>query len=408
MKNVLMLTNGFPPHAGVEASRAAHLAKYLPDYGWQPHVVCSHWTQTNCPKYDPHFGGDRVKSYVVATVPPPADLSQVRSLSDIAAKAERFLSGHKNPSVWTDAILRRVNEHLQTHTIDAVWATYPFRATLYAADRINRAHEIPWIADFRDIFEQWTPRSQWWFERRNERAVVRSASKIVTVSLGLGRILEQRYTQSVECLPNGFDPEEMETVEAKSDPGAFSIVHTGSITPPGSVFRASPSDLFVAVDNLAARGLITLDEVMLMFYGATEDQMRPHLNGCACSRIIKTVPWLPRHEIFSLQKGAGLLLLLGARMPGIITAKLFEYLSSGRPIMVIPPDHNGVDDLLKKTRSGAALSTTDEIEAFLLKHYQAWKSGAPLNVEINAEEVNRYSRKKQAGVLAGWLNEISR
>jgi len=59
------------------------------------------------------------------------------------------------------------------------------------------------------------------------------------------------------------------------------------------------------------------------------------------------------------------------------------------------------------TSSGAALSTTVEIEPVLLKHYQAWKSGAPLKADINAEEVNRYSRKKQAGTLAGWLNEIS-
>ena len=407
MKHVLILANGFPPHSGVEASRAAQLVKYLPDHGWHPHVACSQWTESNCLKFDPDFGGPKVKGFIVGTVAPPKDLTTVKSLPDVATKAMRLFSGYKNPASWSADMLRLVDEHLKTHTIDAVWATYPFRATLYVANQIHRTHGIPWVADFRDIFEQWSPKWQWGFERRNERATVRSASKLVTVSAALSHVLEQRHQRTVECLPNGFDPEDVETVEAKHDDGFFTIAHTGSIFPLGAEIRTSPGDLFAAVDDLAERSLITVDDFKLMFYGATEEELKPHLEGCACSHIVHTVPWLPRRDVTALQKGADLLLLLGTRMPGIVTAKLFEYLAAGRPIMATPSDDDAVDELLQRTRTGSSVTTTEEIADLLLKHYQAWKAGHTMDVDINTEEVARYSRRTQAGALAEWLNEIT-
>jgi hypothetical protein len=370
-------------------------------------VICSLWTEDNCPKYDPGFGGADAQDFVVGRVPPPRDLSRVTSLSDCAAKGARFLQGYRNPLEWSTAALAAANRYLETSPVDAIWATYPFRATLYVAGQLHRSCGIPWVADFRDVFEQWYPRWQWPIERRGEKRVVRSAARIVTVSPGLAGILQRRHGRKVECLPNGFDPADTEAAGVKRDREHFSIVYTGTVSPPGVVSRTSPRSLFLAIDQLANRSLVDVNDIRLMFYGATQSQLTPHLEGCACCGAVHPVPWLPRREVLAVQKGADLLMLLGTELPGVMPAKLFEYLASGRFIMVIPSDNSGIDELLRETGAGTSVSTVEEIAALVLKHYRAWKAGQATDMCVDRDAISRYSRREQAGLLGQWLDEVA-
>ena len=406
MKHLLLITNGFPPNAGTESGRAARFAKYLPEHGWQPHVICSDWTTENCSRHDPNYGSPAVKQSVVGRVPPPRDLTRVSGLVNRWAKIARLLHGYRNPREWTDAVKSLLPDVLNRHQIDAVWATFPFRAPLHIADFIHQRWQIPWIADFRDVFEQGTPRPFHWWERSNEIRTVASASRIVTVSPALADVLADRHRRPVDCLPNGFDAADFERVPAASLPG-FTILYAGCVHPPGSRVRTSPRVLFQAIDRLIANRVLLRDDVRLLFYGVTKSKLQPHLTGCQCEDRVECIEWIPRQEMYAAEKGATLLLLLGSdKMKGIMTAKVFEYLATGRPILAIPSDGDCIDALLEQTGVGLSASSVEEVANAVETSYRVWKTEGQFTIAGHADVIARYSCRGQTGSLANLLNSI--
>ena len=75
-----------------------------------------------------------------------------------------------------------------------------------------------------------------------------------------------------------------------------------------------------------------------------------------------------------------LLLLLigeGENLKSFYSAKIFEYLRSGKPILAIAPKGGVVEQLLLESEHGSAFSARQipEIKAMILNEYLKWKSG---------------------------------
>jgi hypothetical protein len=126
-------------------------------------------------------------------------------------------------------------DYLKNNKVDAIIATGdPFILFSYAS-KLGKTFNIPWIADYRDIWSQNLHIQNVFFLKKwhtyIEHKIVNTATAITTVS----EFLEIKISQLIKdkeffILPNGYDPEAIENVKDVSQQNEmFSIAFVGSI-----------------------------------------------------------------------------------------------------------------------------------------------------------------------------------
>ena len=74
-----MLSHYFYPYNHIATQRVAKMAKYLPEYGWNPIVICRKWTAKNCKDFDPEMVAKFEKSNVAKFIDYERSLGQSRA-----------------------------------------------------------------------------------------------------------------------------------------------------------------------------------------------------------------------------------------------------------------------------------------------------------------------------------------
>ena len=217
-----------------------------------------------------------------------------------------------------------------------IFASAPPNTGLIVAGRLARAHNIPWVADFRDL---WVDNPYYsepgWRKRIDailERQVLRRAAGLVTVSPIWAEQLRRRHGKDVTVVYNGYAEEDFPPLAQRTAPG-----ESLTIRYMGSIYRGyrDPSVLFSAIallpEYLRAR-------INVEFFSDEGDAV---LDAAAAHRVQSAVavkPRVPYRHALALQMDADVLLLLQSSDPrdeGNLPAKLFEYLYARRPILLI-------------------------------------------------------------------------
>lgn len=403
MKRMLLVALFFPPRNHIAGYRSGCFAKFLPENGWLPTVLCEDWPQGS-PNYDPHFVGvlpDEVTVHRVL-VPKPRGFRERFWLR----KAGQYLWPHRVPLLWSERAREKLHQLLAREKFDAVWATSDPMAPLALAEEAATRMGVPWIADIRDSYN--VQHFGKWYKRplfaRQERALCRRASLVTTVSEGLARGLGRRIGRDPVVIHNGFDPTLLPAapVERRSK---FTIVYSGCLILPAR----NPAPVLQAVETCLQRGLIPRDEMEVLFYGAEARMVEESLPGALERLPVRVLPRVPHQEILRIQMASAVLLLLAhAGEKGVLTGKAFDYLACGRPILAVPHDQGAIADLLQRTGAGVALTEPETIVRQLADWYQDWKAGRDQPQGRRESEIARYSRREQTKQLAGLLNELTR
>jgi glycosyltransferase involved in cell wall biosynthesis len=269
---------------------------------------------------------------------------------------------------------------------------------------------IPWIAEFRDGWRFERPRGDWplqaqrRLDARLERAVVRRADALVAVTRPIAEDLERRFGRRVALITNAFDPEDVDgggpATDSLLDPERFSIVHTGSMGFTGATARPLVEALALVRDeapDVAARlevvfaGLLSTDEADLL--------ERSDLAG-----IVRCVGSLERSSVLEMQRAADLLLVVteGARRTSVATGKLFEYLATNRPILVLGAETEAARIVLNAKRGIATSADDPRVIAGALR--QAVDKG--VSPVADPDEVDRYSWPRVAAAYAALVDEV--
>jgi hypothetical protein len=236
---------------------------------------------------------------------------------------------------------------------DLIFASAPPYTGLIIASRLARACDIPWVADFRDL---WVDNPYYgepgWrkpIDAALERLTIRNAAGLITVSPSWAETLLRRHGKPADVIYNGYAEEDFPQLPPQSDQGeVLTIRHMGSIY---RGFR-DPSSLFAAIGLLPE----TLrSRVRVEFFGDPSDDV---LAAAAAHRITDSVAVMPRvpyRRALELQMQADVLLLLQStnqRDAGNLPAKLFEYLYSRRPIIFIGYEHGIAARLVSERGAG--------------------------------------------------------
>jgi glycosyltransferase involved in cell wall biosynthesis len=106
-----------------------------------------------------------------------------------------------------------------------------------------------------------------------------------------------------------------------------------------------------------------------------------------------------------------LLLLLpdvGDRNKDVPSAKLYEYLAAGRPILALVPEDGTAASIVRETRMGIVAPPDDAaaIEAALAELVRQWRSNPHAGPELSEEWKERLSRTARARELQTLLVEL--
>jgi glycosyltransferase involved in cell wall biosynthesis len=401
-KNILLIAYTFPPFGQTASRRSGCMAKYLPEFGWEPTVLTREWTSENGP-YDPT---------IVTGIPEDVTIYRISCITEpkttidrLSKRIQQTLSPQKEPVTFYTSALQLLPELVKKHTIDVIWATFPTMCNLALADQISRATTVPWVADLRDVYQfidsfratLMQPIRLYYLNK-----ILKSASTIITVSDGFGKTLQRRNKREIAIIPNGFDTDVLLPEKTIRFP-KFEILYTGGI----NLGKPDFTPLLDAIQFLCTEGKLDVKDVLVFFFGKGNEKRLKDLFKHPFSNIIQNGGTLPAKESSIRQRNA--LILLQAAYPGTgcMTSKIYEYLVACRPILAIPRDGDHIEKLLKETNAGVSCSTKEEIATQLLTWYTEWKNTGTIAWHGNMQSIMQYSRKEQVKKTAEILEEVT-
>ena len=247
---------------------------------------------------------------------------------------------------------------------DIIFASAPPFTGFIVAGRLSRGFNIPWVADFRDLWVDnpyygfWEPGWRRPVDAMLERTMVRNAAALVTVSPIWADQLRRRHGKAAEVVYNGYAEEDFPQPPIHEDQGeVLTIRYTGSIY---QGFR-DPSALFAAIglldDTLRKRVRVEffgqmVNEVVAL---AAQHRVRDH--------VIVSSP-VPYQRALKLQMEADILLLLqwsNKRDEGNLPGKIFEYFYARRPILLIGYKQGVAARLIRERGAGFVSNTPERI-----------------------------------------------
>ena len=260
----------------------------------------------------------------------------------------------------------------------------------------KRFPECKWIADFRDLHVDplykhvLNPEKQ---ERKNKK-ILAHADEIITVSEGLAVSL-RRLHERVSVIENPVRPYDIETLPDKYE--KFTVSYTGSLY--GE--ERDPSMLFEAIKHLNDQKLIDKSTFQLIYAGKDEMAMRSFAVKYNVLQYLVSEGFVERSAAVELQQKAHVNLLLTSSIPemrGILTGKLFEYLSDYNPILtIINGDRDWIfDELYERFDLGCLVYMTEnhaeKLANYLKELFLKWQSQeALINMDMRKKVQQHYS-----------------
>lgn len=304
---------------------------------------------------------------------------------------------------WYRAAVKAARAQMEQHEFDVVFSSSPVPTVHFVAATLKKQFGVPWVADLRDLWSQnhnySFPEARRWLDRRLELRTLHSADLLTTISKPLMEKLLSLHGERVAIVRNGYQP----IADARTDlqlPRRFTISYTGTIY----AGKQDPSRLLLALHNLLKSGRMDAGLVTVNVYGRHDSSLQQLVGELGLNDIVAQNGLLPRSEIRRLQKESHLLLLMqweDSTEEGIFPLKLFEYLSSGRPVLATGGSARGeIADILNETRTGVIAITHEQVEEVLSTAYEVFLTGAPPAYHGDPVAIARYSYSGCASQLS--------
>lgn len=435
MKDVLIITYYWPPSGGSGVQRWLKFVKYLPHFGYRPHV----YTVENgeYPVIDYSLEKDIPKEAVIIKKPIIEPYGFYKKL--LGHKKNKKLGhgfvGERNKSgfkklmhsialwvrgnffipdarvLWVNPSIEFLTDYVTTHNITTIISTGTPHSMHLIANGIKQRTGVKWIADFRD---PWTgvyylkdmklSTSSFQKHLKLEKEVLLNCDLITTVGNHLAKNLtalvkEKNISEKIVVLPNGFDREIKSDQEIELDK-KFSIVYIG-------LFSKEQNHLayWKALRACADEDANFAKDLELKCVGNIDSSIEDAIIENNLTSYYNKIGFVSHAEAENFQRSAQVLLLSINNYPGakeMLTGKLFEYIASGRPILCLGPQDGDAAAVINNTSTGEIAEWDDEnkIKSILKKYYALYKSN---DLKVNPTNLEKYHRKNLTAELTRLL-----
>jgi glycosyltransferase involved in cell wall biosynthesis len=367
---ILIITYYWPPSGGAGVQRWLKFTKYLPSSGWLPVVLTVKPEFAAYPFKDTSLYGEipldvevhRTKAINYLSLY-NKDQSKIphagfASGSDKGRKnmISRFIRGNlfiPDPRKgWNRYAFREACELIKSENISHIITTSPPHSTQLIGLKLKRRFpHIKWVADFRDpwtdiyYYDMFKPSPlARMADREMEKNVLTKADTIITVGQTLAAILgnkAEKIAQKIHVLPNGFDEEDFEGI-LPIIPEKFTITYVGTLSPAYPVNGLIEAVRGIRVNHrpVSLKFVGTVPETIQELFPVDEEGNRPDF-----------IQYCEHPEAIRYMMESTMLLLIIPDHPSnksILTGKIFEYLATGKPILLLGPAEGDAAQLLVK------------------------------------------------------------
>jgi glycosyltransferase involved in cell wall biosynthesis len=332
---LLLVSYYFPPAGGVASTRVAKLAKYLARLGWDVHALSG---------------------------PPgtPSDASLLRDVRDVATivVAEHGRLPAVHGLGWVAAILPTLRREAAKADVLLVSGA-PFLPFIGAT--LVRPW-APYVVDARDLWAA-EPRfgrtrggarrrGALHFEQIAESVSLRRAAAVVTVAPELAAIFKESHpalAERIEVIPHGFDPDDLPASPPAPDEEAPSLLHAGTML----VDERTPELIVETARHVRAAGV----PLAVRLLGSFDERLRGLVEGPSAEGWLTVEPPVDHAAAVAAAASASVLWLEPGPYDFAVTGKVYEYVASGRPVVVAAPETNAAARIVARAGGGIVAGT---------------------------------------------------
>lgn len=448
IKRALFVAYQFPPAGGIGVHRAVKFTKFLPEFGWETSVLTV--SNPSVPLTD---------NSLLADIPESTEVVRAKTWEPSYAFKEKF--GGKRPSQSTSAnnneskssLVRKMTsaakrsirsavnltfqpdmqvlwgpnayrtgcELLRRKPHDVVIATAPPFSSFLVGSKLAKRFRLPLVLDYRD---EWGISNTYWENKQQSRLIQKIQQRmqarllkaadlaIATTPSSCESVAESARQAGAETrceyIYNGFDPDDFSITPApRIDYGhgidRFRLAYVGTLWNLNSI-----EPLVTAVEQLAKRSPALIEQLEFVVAGrrtSEQENILGRLDQTAC-RLVR-LPFISHSEAISLMQDADCLTLLNSPVPGaerIVNGKIFEYLATRKPFLLISPP----GDMWSLTEECPFSLPCDphhpeQIETRLAEELEKHRLGMKLDRDLWSPE--RHERRSRTAELAQLLDE---
>ncbi len=310
---------------------------------------------------------------------------------------------------WVPFAEQKALELIEKEHIEHIITTGPPHSTHLVGLRLKDKYPfLFWIADFRDpwvnvYYNKHLLRTAlaWKKDEKLENRVLSSADQVVVISDGMQREFADR-ARAITTVMNGYDERDFTENPSSTKEQQFVVSYTGNFT---------DNQLFESIWS-AFQEVVTEhplgNKIVFRFTGNVSQGIRDAMDQHGLSNRLELHPYCPHREAVQKMIDSDLLLLLipiAENNELIITAKIFEYLASGTPILAVGPKKGDAANVLQKSQRPGMFDYAEEerIKTFIIENLERWDSMQSLRFKETSLAHNQFSRNAQAQKLIGIL-----
>jgi len=412
--------------------RSVKFVKYLPKYNWEPIVIT-----VRDVLYYAHDESllDEIRSCKIIRT---ESLDPLRLLSRIGVRNNKKNSGNSSKTphlkkyffnflnsvitnwflipdskiLWLPFAITRSFILIHKYKIKIIYTTSPPQSAHLGGLLLKLITGIQWVADFRD---DWTggesqpcpTKLHLLLNKLLEKFVLKSVDCVIAVCNYLRDSLKKKAGTAIHdkkflTIMNGYDREDFLGLETLSSYPQFTITHCGSIS------RVSDPEPFLKATRALFRNNPDLTgQIRIQFFGTDIfGRLKYLFDELKLTQSIRPIQYLPHREALKEVMQSHLLLLTIFKKTGeeIITGKIFEYLASGKPILLISSEGE-VARMINSLKRGTVINNSDleGIQKAITKYHKEFQSG-----KLNFHKLlspTQFDREILTGKLA---NEFSK
>jgi hypothetical protein len=425
MEKVLIITYYWPPSGGAGVQRWLKFTKYLPEFGFEPHVLIPE--NATYPQLDESLAKDVSPAIKIIKAPiwePYEWYSKITGVDKRKAVQSSSLQNIKGgwkskmalwirsnffiPDArmfWIKPASKVAIDYIKKNDIKLVISTGPPHTAHMIGLKVKQAlPEVKWVADFRD---PWTNIDYYselsltkWGDTRHhkmEKKVVTTADAILCVGFTWGEELKAIGNPNMEVITNGYDEMDFNRSEVEVD-SEISITHLGTL---GGA--RNPMILWEVLKQLKDEHPEKYEKIKVRMIGHVDAAIFKSIEEYGVKSQTEHIAYVPHIESNSWLVKSNILMIIVNQSPnakGILPGKIFEYIASGRPIICLGPKDGDLAKLLSSIKTAIVVDhdEKDKLYQFLLNY-----TTLPSNV---GEEIKQYSRRALTEKLAIKLNAL--
>jgi len=437
MKKVLFISYAFPPQGGVGVQRTVKFLKYLHLYGYVPYVITAkkRYYDFKDEELINQIDKNKVKIYDIFSFEPEnySDKFSFKNFSfkllyhKIVRNFFRLVDFAFTPdekAFWELPCILSGASLVLKENIDCIYVTGDPFSSFISGYYISKLTRKPLVLDFRDewisgyLLKGAGKRFKWHlgFEKKMEEKVISHASKVISVTPAIIENFIKKYPEHKEkfiCIPNGFDEDDFNfdavgaTCQVAPTKDKFTILHSGKV-----YGLRNPVVFLSALKKIKEENKEIFNKIKVVFAGVIEESVKKEIDAVGINEIIDFKGFVKHKKITRLYREADLNLLILDKdddAKRVYTAKIFEYMASGKDILTIAASDSEVADLIKKSNTGALIEDYNDVENIkknIYKFIEAKEKGIKL-FERNYDFINQFSRENLTQKLAQTFDGVS-